>query len=289
MTTLSADDRVGSDSAATFAREHPTLVRLGRAGWVAKGVVYTLTGLLAFAVALQSAGSTGGGSGEASQSGAIATLAEQPAGAALLVLVALGLLLYIAWRLVTVILPAENEAHAWLARAGYLASAVSYTFLAWSAVSIARSPGTSEGSEDARVEQLTRDVLSTTGGRSAILVVAAIILGIGGYFLHKGASAGFESDLGPGGVGPVSETALVTMGRLGWVGRGLMMELIGVFLAQAAITFDPDDAVGLDGALRKVAGTTPGTVLTAVVAVGLILYGVYCVLSAPRRRLVGAD
>jgi len=32
-----------------------------------------------------------------------------------------------------------------------------------------------------------------------------------------------------------------------------------------------------------------GTALVFVIAVGLIVYGVYCVISAPRRRLAPAD
>jgi hypothetical protein len=31
-----------------------------------------------------------------------------------------------------------------------------------------------------------------------------------------------------------------------------------------------------------------GTILVLVVAVGLTVYGAFCVISAPRRRLVGA-
>ncbi len=283
------DDEVGLDQAEEFCRDHPGLVQLARAGWVAKGVVYALTGGLALAVAAQTSGTVDGQPEEASQSGAVATIAEQPAGAALLVLIAVGLALYVAWRLVSVMLPADNDPHAWLTRIGYLVSATSYVLLGWTAVSFARRPGNPDGSEDARVESVTREVLSTTGGRTAIFLVGLIIMGAGAYFLRKGAAATFESDLMPGGVGPISHHALITMGRLGWLGRGLMMGLIGFFLARASVNFDPDDAVGLDGALRRVAGTPLGTGLVLVVALGLIVYGVFCAVSAPRRRLVGAD
>ncbi len=291
MTTIdSSTDDVGSETAEAFARDHPNLVKLGRAGWIAKGIVYALTGVLALVVASQSSGAASGVSGkEASQSGAIATIADQPAGVALLVVITLGLALYVLWRMVTIILPAENNAKTWLTRAGYLISVVSYTALGWSALSFARNPGTSEGGEDAKVERYTRTLLEATAGRSLVFVVGIGLIAVGAFFLYKGYAATFESDLNPGRVGPLSHQGLVTMGRIGWAGRGVMMGLIGFFLLRAAINFDADDAKGLDGSLRTLSGSAVGTVLIAVVAVALVTYGAFCAFSAPRRKLIGAD
>jgi hypothetical protein len=286
---------IGSERAEHFAREHPNLVKLGRVGWVAKGVVYGLMGLLAVAVALQTSdaqaasGERAAGQQEASASGAIAAIVESSAGAALLYVIAVGLALYVAWRIVSIVLPADNDADAWLTRAGYAVSAIAYSILAWTAFSFARHPGTGEASEDARIEQFTRDLLGNGAGRVAVFVLGAVLVCTGAYFLYKGAAATFESDLAPGGVGPVSHDTLVTLGRVGWVGRALMMGLIGFFLARAAVRFDPAEAEGLDGALRRVSGSSLGTVLVLVVAVGLVVYGAFCVISAPRQRLTGAD
>ena len=296
MTTWQGTDReIGSERAERFAREHPNLVKLGRVGWVAKGIVYGLMGALAVAIALQSyeagpaAAERTGAQQEASASGAIATIADSSGGAALLLVIAIGLALYVAWRVVSLMLPADNDADAWLTRAGYAISAIGYSILAWTAFSFARHPGSGEGSEDARIEQLTRDLLENQAGRIAVFVLGAALVGTGAYFLYKGWAATFESELSPGGVGPISHDTLVTLGRVGWVGRGLMIGIIGFFLARAAVTFDPAEAEGLDGALRRVSGSTLGTALVLLVAVGLIVYGVFCVLSAPRQRLMGAD
>jgi hypothetical protein len=210
-------------------------------------------------------------------------------GAALLVAIAAGLALYVLWRLVSLLLPADNDAEAWLTRAGYAISAIGYSILAWTAISFARHPGTGDGSEDARIEQFTRDLMDNQAGRIAVFVVGAGLIGTGLYFLYKGAAATFESELTPGGVGPISHDTLVMLGRVGWVGRGLMIGLIGFFLARAAVNFDPAEAEGLDGALRRVSGSTIGTVLVLVVAACLVMYGLFCVLSAPRQRLTSAD
>ncbi|MFP5487329.1 MAG: DUF1206 domain-containing protein, partial [Acidimicrobiia bacterium] len=77
-----ADD-VGSDAAEHFVRRHPWVLDYARVGWAAKGVVYLLTGVLAFIVATRPPGGDSG-SNEADPSGAIAKIAEQPFGTALL-------------------------------------------------------------------------------------------------------------------------------------------------------------------------------------------------------------
>lgn len=288
---LGHDDEIGSDGAERFTREHPRLVGFARAGWVAKGVVYGLTGLLALLVAVRETGSRPGAGGEeASQSGAIASVGRQSGGALLLYVIAAGLVLYAAWRIVSVLLPTDNDARGWVSRVGYVVSAVTYLALAWTAVSFARHPAAADGKEDAKVEELTRSVMDGGLGRVLVFAVGAVLVGIGVYFLvAKAIGASFRSQLAGGGVGPLSHSALIALGRVGWVGRSVMMGLIGFFLCRAAVRFDPDEAQGLDGALQRVAGSTAGTALVVAVAVGLVVYGAFCVISAPRRLLVAAD
>ena len=69
-------------------------------------------------------------------------------------------------------------------------------------------------------------------------------------------------------------------GRFGHIARGIVFGLIGVFLIQAALTFDPNKAQGFDGALLKLAQSPFGPVLLGLVAVGLITFGIYSVLNA---------
>jgi hypothetical protein len=73
----------------------------------------------------------------------------------------------------------------------------------------------------------------------------------------------------------------------GWIGRAITVGLVAVFVLQAAITADPEDAKGLDAALRETAQNWWGAVLVLVAGVALIAYGVFAVISARRRRLLG--
>ena len=109
-------------------------------------------------------------------------------------------------------------------------------------------------------------MLEASGGRWIVGMIGAAIVGIAIYFGYKGISAAFRDELEPGGVGPVSQHTIVRLGQVGWVGRGVMMLLVGWFLIQAAVNVNPDEARGLDGALREATSTTAGGLLAAIAA-----------------------
>jgi Domain of Unknown Function (DUF1206) len=286
---MTSSTYAGSRKVEEGARRHPSLVTLGRFGWAAKGVVYIMVGILAVPIALQALGAEQAAGGEeASQLGAIAEIADTSFGVFALWVIAIGLALYVVWRLVSILLPAENSAKTWLTRAGYLVSAVVYAALAWTALSFARQSGTSE-SEDAKVEEFTRDLMDKTGGRWLVGAIGVTLIVVGAYFVIRGLRASFRDELEHRGVGPFSHESIVTLGRVGWVGRGVVIALVGWLFLRAAIRFRPDEAKGIDGALRDVTESTPGAVLVGLAALALIAYGVFCVISAPRQRLTGAD
>jgi hypothetical protein len=61
--------------------------------------------------------------------------------------------------------------------------------------------------------------------------------------------------------------------------------LVGIFLIKAAIDYDPNKAVGVDGALAKLANASYGPFLLGLVAAGLIAFGVYSLSDARYRRI----
>jgi hypothetical protein len=63
---------------------------------------------------------------------------------------------------------------------------------------------------------------------------------------------------------------------------------VGSFLLIAAIAHNPNDATGLDGALRRLAIHGWGTVVVAVVGLGFLAYGVFCATTFAHRRLRSA-
>jgi Domain of Unknown Function (DUF1206) len=283
----------GSQAVENVARRHPGVVTLGRLGWVAKGLVYGVFGALAVKIAIDATGRDQGNTAEqeASQTGAVAEIADTSFGEIALYVVAAGLILYALWRLISVVLPAENSATTWLTRLGYLVSAVVYTVLAWTALSFARHKASSSGTqgEDAKVERFTRELMEKSGGRWLVGALGVVIIAVGIYFAIKGLQAKFRDELEPRGVGPIRHESIVTLGRVGWVGRAVVMGLVGWLLIRAAVRFRPDEAKGFDGALREVTDSGFGVALVWFAAIALVVYGLFCVISAPRQRLKGAD
>ncbi len=265
---------------------------MARLGWVAKGIVYALVGVLAVPIAIQGlrADRTRADDAEASPMGAVAAIADTSLGAIALWIVAAGLALYVVWRLLSIMLPAENTAVTRLTRAGYAVSAAMYSFLAWSALSFATGERAAREAEteDAKVERITRELMDTTTGRWLVGAIGACVVGIGIFFVVRGVRASFHDDLEPRDVGPISLESIVAFGRVGWVGRGVVLILVGWFVTSAAVRFRPSDAHGLDGSLREVTELAIGPLIVGSAALALIAYGLFCVISAPRQRLTGA-
>jgi len=270
--------------------EHPGVVKLGRVGWFAKGLVYVVAGYLATSVALRASGwsndaSTGStGEQEASPTGAIKTVAGSGPGTALLWMLAIGLLLYAAWRVVSALLPGGTDAQAMLHRSGYAVSAVVYTTLAISAIALARSSSEQQDGNQ-KVTDISASVMEHSVGRWIIGLAGAVIIAVGLYRISKGVKVDVADELDLGGMSAQRRTLLTRLGSIGEIGRGVGIGLVGFFLLRSAITFDPNEATGLDGALRTVAQESWGVVVVAVVGLGFVAYGAFCLATFHRRRL----
>ena len=75
------------------------------------------------------------------------------------------------------------------------------------------------------------------------------------------------------------------MSSVGLLARFVVFSLIGAFLVRAAYEYDPQEAIGLDGALRKIVQASYGPVLLGIVAVGLLCYAFFCFVEARYRRV----
>jgi hypothetical protein len=74
-------------------------------------------------------------------------------------------------------------------------------------------------------------------------------------------------------------------GVVGYLARAVVLLLIGVFVVRAALDYDPNEAVGLDGALQKLAHQTFGPLLLGVVAAGITIYGLFYLVRAAYRKV----
>ena len=263
---------------------HPSLVRFARAGWLAKGVVYLLAGVLALVIVARSFGWTTHASPEASPTGAITELARRGGGPFLLWALAVGMILYAAWRLTSALLPGATDTKGWATRIGYVVSAVIYAALALTAISLARAPRTTtDGNQTVR--DATTKLMGHTAGRGLVGAIGVIVVAAGLYHVIAGLRSDVTSDIDTGHMTASRRLWTRRLGAVGEFGRGIGIGLIGVFLLRAAVTYDAAEATGLDGALRRLAVSRPGVALVAVVGIGFVAYGTFCIVTFPRRQL----
>ncbi|MGH7528401.1 MAG: DUF1206 domain-containing protein [Gemmatimonadales bacterium] len=261
----------------------PWVERLARAGYAAKGAVYLLIGILAFQAA------AGAGGRATGTSGVLRTLVRQPFGRWLLAIVALGLLGYAVWRAVSAIVDPEGRGReGWkrlLARIGFACSALIHIGIGWEAVRLVLGRG--GGGGDDGTESRTAELLSAPLGPWLVGLVAAGVASYGVAQIARGLRGDVAERLALGALGGDERRLVIRAARVGMVARGVVFNMIGVFLAQAALEHDPSEAGGLGEALRVLQQQPYAPVLLGAVAIGLVAYGAFQLVKA-RYRVISA-
>lgn len=257
--------------------------RLAQVGLVARGALYCLVGVLAVQVAV------GGGGGEqASQTGALRTIAQEPFGTVMVALVGLGLLAYATWRFSQFFTEKDAEdsdVKNAVMRTSYVVRSVIYVGLAYVAFRIAFGSGGGGGSSSQQTltATLMRDL---PAGVFIVGLLGVIVVGVGCYQAYNAfGDDDFMDELRQHAMSPGVRRWTKRIGTAGHIARAIVYILIGVFIVVAAVQFDPQEARGLDGALQTLARQPYGPWLLLAVAVGLVLYGVYTLIHARYVKL----
>lgn len=250
--------------------------RFARAGYVARGVIYVLIGVLAIQLA------RGFGS-EASQEGAMRLIARQPFGRALLVVLAVGLAGYTLWRATQALRGRTPEAgsHSAFDRIGAFGSACAYGLFSATAIGILSGSSSDRGAP----RQATADILGWPAGRVIVIVAGVVFLGVGAYQATLAVSRRFLKDSKTMYMTERGLRRFTALGVIGHLARTVTFGLVGVFLVKAAAEFDPAQAKGLDGSLQELTTHTLGTAALVIVATGLIAFGIYSIVDARYRKI----
>jgi len=266
--------RTHAHEAASAAGNSTALRVLARAGFAASGLVHLLLGYIAIRVAFNHGG-------ESDQSGALAQIAKLPAGVFILWLTVVGLFALGLWLIIQAILGiGSSSKKRWVRSVVSAGKAVAYIALGVTALSFAM--GGSSSSSDS-TKEASSTIISLPGGPFLLGLVGAVAIGIGGYFIYKGCARKFTEDINP--PGGKTESAVVALGITGYVAKGIAVAVVGILFIVAAVTVDPKQASGLDGALKALADLPFGIVILSVVGLGLIAYGVYTFARARYARL----
>ncbi len=267
-------------STTTRAKNSTAMQVLGRAGMICYGVIHLLVAYLAVRVAF------GDGSQQADQHGAIEEIGSSGFGVFLLWVLAVGLFAFGAWQLLL-----AAKGYQWIdkenkrtrRRLASVGRAIVVIALGVSAVSYATGSG-SGGSSNQKQQTLTAKLLALPAGPFIVALFALGIIVVAVMTAVKGIRKSFLQDLDMADLPRGTQQWVRRLGVFGYVAKGVTFGIVGVLVGIAALTHDPNQAGGMDAALRTLASQPYGPVLLCIVALGLAAFGVYCFAAAKSHK-----
>ncbi len=122
--------------------------------------------------------------------------------------------------------------------------------------------------------------MALPAGAVLVGVAGLAVVGYGAWTAWRGLSDRHREHLATEGLSGTSGDWLLRLGAVGHVAKGVAIGLVGTLFCFAALTHDADRSGGLDEALRTVLQQPFGPWLLALIAVGIGLYGVWCLARA---------
>lgn len=269
--------RDAGDTARRAADSKP-LEMLARVGLVAYGVVHLLVGWIALQVAWAGSGD------RADQSGALQTLAEQPYGPAVLWLVAVGLVALAIWQASESMWGFQGGDAKKRVRRRVTAGAKSvvYLLLAISAAKFAMGSGDSSSQSQ---QDTTSGVLGLPLGQALVVIAALIVIGVAVAHARKAVSKKFLKEIDTSWMSRTARRTITRLGQVGYAAKGVALAVVGLLLGYAAFTFDPEQARGLDGAMRTIVAQPFGQFLLTAVALGFVAFGIFALAQSRYKPL----
>jgi hypothetical protein len=257
---------------------------LGRAGIATRGVLYLVLGFLSVQFAR---GKVSGN--RVNQTGAFETVARQPLGKVLLVLVVLGLAAMCVFSIIQALMGDPVEGDEAKDRAKFAGRAIIYGSLTVTAMKVAIDAWSSgpdqtaaKNAGDQQQQQTTSTLFDLPAGRLIVVALGLVLIGIGLFHIwHSTIKAKFMKRIDPP---PGIATAVEAFGRCGYAARSVVFCVSGTFFLVAAAQYDPNKSKGISGSLQELAQHGWGRVLLWATAIGLFAFGVFCLAEARYRR-----
>jgi hypothetical protein len=219
---------------------------------------------------------------QADQQGALQLLAGQPFGLVLLWLLGIGLAGYALWRLSEAAFGVSGEGRKAGPRLKSLGRAVIYAALAALAFQVISG---SSGNETRKQQDVTASIMRHSGGQVLVGLIGAAIAIAGVVLVIEGWRRTFMKNMRPGQMSPRTRRLVERLGMVGTIARGVVVALVGILVIDAAVSYDPSKAGGVDKALLTLRNQPFGPVLLVLAALGLIAFGIYGLCEARWRRV----
>jgi uncharacterized membrane protein YidH (DUF202 family) len=254
--------------------------RFARTGLIAKGIVYCLLGFLSFMAAF------GLGGQKADKQNTVNFLHEQPFGKVILILIAIGLLCYTAWRFIQAIKDTEQkgkDAKGVFSRLRYAFSGLVYLGLAVYAIKIVLN-GNNGGDNGNSRQHIIAGILEQPFGQWLVGLVAVGFFAAGIHQVYKAFSGNYRKNISYDHLGEAKRNILDRAGKLGYTARGMVWGILGYFLLRAALHNNPSEAQGTKQVFDFLENNG-GAILMGIVALGLVAYGIFMFVRARYEHL----
>jgi uncharacterized protein DUF1206 len=267
---------MGARRSARRAAHSPAMHVLARAGLTARGVIYILLGWVAILVAV------GHSAREADQEGALQLLAGKPYGLVSLWLLGIGFVAYALWRFSEAAFGVAGEGNGAGPRLKSLGRGIVYAALAYLTFQVI---GGVHSNEATKQQDATASVMHHAGGRWLVGIIGLIVVIAGVALIAQGIRRKFMRQLETSRMTRRERRIVEWLGVIGTTARGVVFALAGVLVIDAAVTYSPSKARGVDGALNALRNQPFGEFLLLLAALGLLIFGVYGLCEARWRRV----
>lgn len=258
------------------ASNHKILDVLARSGFAVMALLHVIVGAIAITIAF-------GQPGEADATGAIEQLAGNPSGPVVMwacVAACMGLAL---WQASEATLRMRGKPRkdriAKLISSGFLAVAYGSVGLSFGGFAVGLRGDSGDSTRD-----FSAALMGSPWGLWGLVAVGLTTVGIGVYFVVKGAKRGFKEELFHFD-GTRRGRIIDSLGVTGHIAKGIALSLTGLLFVIAAAKHNPDESTGLDGSLQALRGHPFGPYLLVAIGAGFIAYGIFALIRARFGRM----
>ncbi|MBO9547173.1 MAG: DUF1206 domain-containing protein [Caulobacter sp.] len=255
-----------------------------RLGYAARGVVYLGLGAIVLLAAADVLPKARGAKAM------LAAWADWSLGLVIVALVAVGLLGFAAWRALQAVFDADRHGTSLKGiaiRIGQAISGLIYGGLGlWALELLDEVEDVGEADEEQAAHGAAATILALPYGDLLLMLAGATLVGVGVGNVIQGLKQDFAKRLS---CDDKVCRWVVPMAKIGYAARGLATVPAGVFLIEAGLDARSSDARSWGGALQAVEAQPFGSGVLALLAMGLVAFGLFGFVEAAFRHIRPAE
>jgi hypothetical protein len=260
----------------------PFVRKIARLGFYTKGFLFIVIGILAVMVA------TGQRGGElADPAGALERVAMLDFGRVLLIIFIAGAVSHGFWNILRGAADVDEAGDKWpgiVKRCIAVGVGIFYLWLAFSAFNILVTERVENANGEVQ-KTIAQVFLALPLGAGLLFLIGLSTIGAGIHECYSGITGKYQENFRLFAVGKGQLRLINILGILGFTARALIFCLVGYFFISAAVNYNPNEAIGIDGALAILAQTYYGKTILFITAAGLVCHGVLSLYEARLRRI----